>query len=400
MGILRPNFDGSYTKIFLPFIPLQNKLITSYENVFPIDKSNVLISTEKGVIHYDPTFRKTYGDDYIVKIRRVETLPDSVLFDGYNLSPVSSTIPELSYRNNALRFTYSALFYEMPENTRYSIMLDGYEKDWSEWSQAGEKEYTNLQEGSYRFRVKAMNIYGTISEAQSYDFVILPPWYRSKLAYALYAILFMGTITMIIFFIIRKIEKEKHTLKEKQKAALKEKEQAFAEKALKAEQEIIQLRNEKLEAENQKNLTELEGKTRELASIAMQITYKNEILNQVKQKLIRVSGKMLHLESKQQVNELIKTLEKDLLTREDWEKFEMHFDQIHEDFLKKIRKQFPQLTPKDLRLCAYLKMNLSSKEIAPILNISVRGVEISRYRLRKKMGLSRDANLTEFMMTL
>ena len=398
MGILRPNFDGSYNKIFLPFIPLQNKLITSYENVFPIDKSNVLISTEEGVIHYDPTFQKTYDDNYIVKIRRVETLPDSILFDGYNQPPASSTIPELFYRNNALRFTYSALFYEMPENTRYSIMLDGYEKDWSEWAQVGEKEYTNLQEGSYRFRVKAMNIYGTISEAQSYDFIILPPWYRSKLAYVLYTILFISTIGMIIFFVIRKIEKEKHTLKEKQKATLKEKEQAFAEEALKAEQEIIRLRNEKLEAENQKNLTELEGKTRELASIAMQITYKNELLNQVKQKLIRVSGKMLHLESKQQVNELIKTLEKDLLTREDWEKFEIHFDQVHEDFLKKIRKQFPQLTPKDLRLCAYLKMNLSSKEIAPILNISVRGVEISRYRLRKKMDLPRDANLNDFMM--
>ena len=398
MGILRPNFDGSYNKVFMPFIPLQNKLITSYEHVFPIDKSDVLFSTEAGVIHFDPTFQKTYDDNYIVKVRRVEILPDSILFDGHNLPPVSSLIPELFYRNNALRFTYSALFYEMPGNTRYSIMLEGYEKDWSEWSQVCEKEYTNLREGSYRFRVKAMNIYGKISEAQPYDFIILPPWYRSKLAYILYTILFIGTIALIIYFVIRKIEKEKYTLKEKQKATLKEKEQAFAEEALKAEQEIIQLRNEKLEAENQRNITELEGKTRELASIAMQITYKNELLNQVKQKLIRVSGKMLHLESKQQVNDLIKTLEKDLLNREDWEKFEIHFDQVHEDFLKKIRKKYPELTPKDLRLCAYLKMNLSSKEIAPILNISVRGVEISRYRLRKKMNLPRDANLNDFMM--
>ena len=87
-----------------------------------------------------------------------------------------------------------------------------------------------------------------------------------------------------------------------------------------------------------------------------------------------------------------------MLNREDWEKFEIHFDQVHEDFLKKIRKKYPELTPKDLRLCAYLKMNLSSKEIAPILNISVRGVEISRYRLRKKMNLPRDANLNDFMM--
>jgi len=400
MGILKPNFDGSYHKIYLPFLPLRNKLITSYEHVYPIDKSNILISTEAGVIHFDPTFQKTYDENYIVKIRRVEILPDSILFDGHSLPGNSSSIPEFTYRDNALRFTYSALFYEMPGNTEYSIVLEGYDKTWSEWSQVREKEYTNLHEGSYRFRVKTRNIYGTVSEAQSYDFIILPPWYRSKLAYVLYTILFISAIAVIILFVIKKIEKEKHALKEKQKVTLKEKEKVYTEEVLKAEQEIIQLRNEKLEAENQKNLTELDSKTRELASIAMQITYKNEMLNQVKQKLIRVSGKMLHRESKQQVSDLIKTLEKDLLNREDWEKFEIHFDQVHEDFLKKIRKKYPELTPKDLRLCAYLKMNLSSKEIAPILNISVRGVEISRYRLRKKMDLPRDTNLNDFMMNL
>jgi DNA-binding CsgD family transcriptional regulator len=68
--------------------------------------------------------------------------------------------------------------------------------------------------------------------------------------------------------------------------------------------------------------------------------------------------------------------------------------------MKKLRNNYPELTPKDLRLCAYLRMNLSSKEIAPLLNISIRGVEISRYRLRKKLHLPRDANLTDFMMHL
>ncbi len=398
MGILKPTFDGNYSKIFLPFLPIRNKLITSYECVYTIDKSNVLISTESGVIHFDPTYGKIYNDSYKVEIRRVEILPDSLLFGGHNLPGTVSMIPEIDNKYNALRFTYSALFYEIPGNTEYSIMLEGYDKDWSEWSRIQEKEFTNLHEGSYRFRVKARNIYGTISEAQPYDFIVLPPWYRSSLAFIFFSIFLIAVIGVTIIFVIKKIEKEKQTLKEKQKITLREKEKVYAEEALKAEQEIIKLRNEKLEAENQKNLTELDSKTKELASIAMQITYKNELLNQVKQKLIRVSGKMLHRESKQQVADLIKTLEKDLLDREDWEKFEIHFDQVHEDFLKKLRKSFPELTPKDLRLCAYLKMNLSSKEIAPILNISVRGVEISRYRLRKKMGLPRDTNLNDFMM--
>lgn len=82
----------------------------------------------------------------------------------------------------------------------------------------------------------------------------------------------------------------------------------------------------------------------------------------------------------------------------DWEQFVYHFDQVHSGFFQRLRQQYPELTPRDHRLCAYLRMNLSTKDIAPLLNISVRGVEISRYRLRKKLGLTGDDNLGEFMM--
>jgi DNA-binding CsgD family transcriptional regulator len=82
----------------------------------------------------------------------------------------------------------------------------------------------------------------------------------------------------------------------------------------------------------------------------------------------------------------------------DWEQFTERFDQVHSEFIKRLRVEFPELTPKDQRLCAYLRMNLASKEIAPLLNISIRGVEISRYRLRKKLHLGKDVNLTDFLL--
>ena len=82
-----------------------------------------------------------------------------------------------------------------------------------------------------------------------------------------------------------------------------------------------------------------------------------------------------------------------------WKQFEYHFDQVHGDFLQQLRAVYPELTAKDQRLCAYLKMNFTTKEIAQLMNISVRGVEISRYRLRKKLQLNRDQNLNEFMMS-
>jgi ligand-binding sensor domain-containing protein/DNA-binding CsgD family transcriptional regulator len=400
MGILKPNFDGTYTKISVPFASLKNKLIASYENIYSIDRSNILIPNEDGVIHFDPSFNKEYNKDYTVLVRRVEILNDSVLFAGtYNCAPpIESKV--IRYAFNHLWFTYAAVFYEQSESQEYSYKLEGFDDRWSEWSNSSEKEYTNLPEGTYSFKVKSKNIYGKICEATPYHFIILPPFYRSTIAYILFAIFFAAVIGVIILLVIRKIEKEKHALKEKQRIVIKEKERVFEEASLKAEQEIIRLKNEKLEAENQKNHTELDSKNKELASITMQITYKNELLNRVKQKLARVSEKMLNIEIKQQVVELVKTLDKDLAEKDDWEKFEVHFDQVHEDFLKKLRRNYPELTPKDLHLCAYLKMNLSSKEIAPLLNISIRGVEISRYRLRKKMSLTHNANLTEFMMNL
>lgn len=85
---------------------------------------------------------------------------------------------------------------------------------------------------------------------------------------------------------------------------------------------------------------------------------------------------------------------------DEWETFAHNFDQVHNNFLQRIKQKHPALTPKELKLCAYLRMNLTTKELAPLLNISVRGVEISRYRLRKKLGIPGDANLNDYMKSI
>jgi DNA-binding CsgD family transcriptional regulator len=92
------------------------------------------------------------------------------------------------------------------------------------------------------------------------------------------------------------------------------------------------------------------------------------------------------------------TQEGNLSSDADWEHFQVHFDKVHGDFSRKFRAEYPHLSPQDMKLSAYLRMNLSTKEIAHLLNISVRGVEISRYRLRKKLMLERSLNLQEFIL--
>ena len=131
---------------------------------------------------------------------------------------------------------------------------------------------------------------------------------------------------------------------------------------------------------------------------------KNEILIDLIASLHKiddnVNDQMPSEKISKQIRHLQKQIQENIEHDNDWHRFEENFDVVYENFLGRLSKSFPQLNVTDRRLCAYLKMGLSSKEIAPLLNMSVRSVEMTRYRLRKKMGLERDTNLTVFLQQL
>ena len=160
-----------------------------------------------------------------------------------------------------------------------------------------------------------------------------------------------------------------------------------------SEEKLIQLKNEKLE-------TEMLHKNKELAASTLHIIHNNDFLTNVSQQLEEVSKRMKVKEAQHEINKLVKTIKKDIVHDVDWKKFEILFDASHENYLARLRDSYPQLTPKDQKLCSFLKMNLATKEIAPLLNISVRGVEIARYRLRKKLELDPKTDLIEFIMKI
>ena len=182
-----------------------------------------------------------------------------------------------------------------------------------------------------------------------------------------------------------KIQKEKE---------MKEQEERFQEDSKQKEKEIIALKNQKLQYE-------LRHKSQELASSTMNLIRKNEILLEVNQKLDKISS---DIESKTESVTVLKRLQKmqeeikkNIENDNNWKRFEENFDMVYENYLKRLGENFPNLTISDKKLCAYLKMGLSSKDIAPLLNMSFRSVEMSRHRLRKKLELNRDINLTEFL---
>jgi len=144
-------------------------------------------------------------------------------------------------------------------------------------------------------------------------------------------------------------------------------------------------KNERLEQD-------INNKNRELAISTMSLIKKNEFLNNIKNELKTTKDGNLSF--------VVKLIDKNLNNTDDWKLFEEAFNNADKDFLKKMHQLHPNLTPNDLKLCVYLRLNLSSKEIAPLLNISVRSVEIKRYRLRKKMNLAHEKSLVEYILEI
>ena len=129
----------------------------------------------------------------------------------------------------------------------------------------------------------------------------------------------------------------------------------------------------------------------------MHLMQKGDLLENVKEELIRIK-KSLPYNSADDVKKLIRVLKEQAKLDNEWEQFAIHFDYVHAGFLKILKEKYPNVSAHDLKLCAYLGMNLSSKEIAQLENISVRGVEISRYRLRKKLEIPTEMNLFDYLI--
>ena len=266
----------------------------------------------------------------------------------------------------------------------YQFKLDGIDRDWSRWSESAEAKYTRLPVGEYKFNVRTLTSNGTITQIVSLNFKVKPAWYASVAAMLLYILIGLGGILASQYLYRKRLAKHHNRLH------LIADEKRKAEK-LNSEQEIMKLQNEKLQGE-------ISHKNMQLADSTLSIIKKNEVLIEIKNELEKQKDDLGARYPARYLQRLTTLIDKNISNDNDWEMFEALFDQAHENFFKRLKQSFPDLTQSDLKLCAYLKLNLSSKEIAPLLNISIRGVEIRRYRLRKRLALSSDNNLVEYIM--
>ncbi|MFS4415218.1 triple tyrosine motif-containing protein [Maribacter sp. 2307ULW6-5] len=306
---------------------------------------------------------------------------------GSSLGNTAQSLPlplseeaSLPYRaQTTLSFSFSVPAFEKYREVLYQYRLQGLSPDWGPWSTEPRADFNNLDHGNYLFQVRAKVGNTLTNNVASFKFVIAKPWYLS-----VWAIIGYLLLLLLLGALVHRSYKRYYT--NKQNARLNEEIKIQRRKQLLAEKELIEIKNEKLNAE-------IEGKNRELAVATMSLIKKNEFLASVKKELSDSTNA-------QQVKRVVRTIDRNISNEDDWKFFEKAFNNADKDFLQNIKEAHPELTPNDLKLCAYLRLNLPSKEIAPLLNISVKSVEVKRYRLRKKMDLPREMGLTKYIMDL
>ena len=386
VSFIRKNGESTFNVTYLP--ELTGQTLIGSENIYPFNKQNIFIGSENGVIHLNLEKYSSKKSELSVYLSSVKAFgeKDSTVFGGYipwSQNTIKKSTTDLPADYNSFHFEYSSPAYGLQKNIEYSYQLIGYDKEWSEWSAKTEKDYTNLPAGKYTFQLKAQDNLGHESAIDSYSFSVLPPWYQTIWAKILYGLLISFILYLFYKSQQRKFEKQQIKFEEEQRR-LKELHQLKMEKN---EKEIIKLQNEKL-------ANEVRFKNRELADANLHLVERSDALTRVKDELQHLYKKTNNNHDVKKTLQLVNDIEKN---NSNWEQFVSHFDEVNNDFLKKLKAKFPKLSKTDLKVCAYLQLNLSSKEIAQLMNISVRGVEIARYRLRKKLTLDTEQNLNDFL---
>jgi ligand-binding sensor domain-containing protein/DNA-binding CsgD family transcriptional regulator len=392
LGVL--DLTGKAPKIiFLP--ELSQKMVSGFEYIQPLNEQNILVGGEKGVFHINYQRykqNKTHIDVQVRSLRSTST-SDTILFGGY-LGEVNEVkkqaeemIPRISNRLNSISIEFSSTLFSQRSSIEYAYFLEGFDSGWSGWSARSSKEYTSLPAGEYTFFVKARNNFGNESAVAGYSFVILPPWYQTAWAYLVYIAVTIGLGYLFYQWQEKRFQRQQQLHLEEQKR-LQYLHQLELEKN---EKEIIKLKNEKLESE-------ILHKNADLATSAMHLVQKAELLSKLKTDLVKITKNAADEKVNEDLKKMIKVVAEENKVDKDWGQFSKHFDNVHSNFLIALKDKYPNLTANELKISAYLRMNLSSKEIAQLMNISLRGVEVSRYRLRKKLQLPTEVNMFNFLL--
>ena len=396
------NLVGFYKQVSLSnyvFVPsslyqLRYSFNNDLLNISIHTNDGVLFNANDGFIQYRPELENRVSIEKPLVIRSVYSVAeDSTLYARRPFEPRPENKEQLiiSSKAKVLQFKVESFQLNEVNNQQIRYFLKGFDEGFGEWTNTTMKEYTNLPEGDYEFSAQTRNHLGEIISSKPLLLKVNPPFHRSLLAKILYVLL--GGLVLLL---VSKTQKRRYNRKAEEAEKTKEIELAKKQKELveveqQKEQELLQLEEDKMKSEL-RHLNNL------LAASTMNLVVKNEFIETIKERLQEVKRKGRNKETKQALEQIVKEIDTTLRLQEDWKQFEYHFDKVHGDFLSRLRNEFLDLSPNEQKLCAFLRLNLNTKDIANLMGVSLRGVEVARYRLRKKLGLDKGQNLSKFIL--
>lgn len=357
--------DFKTKRISLAFWELNKRLVKGNENLIKLNDSIFYITLNDGFGRINV--------NVLSQVKKNENLSTPQIFkisdaDGsYDLSKFI----EIPYHKARAVKIKVGLPNSDPGTLQYNLIGKSSQEGSAD---QGMITFQNLSYGKYELELFALSSQQTASKITYLTFEVLPPWYLSNLMKFFYVFMAIGLIGIIYWVNQLKLKKHQMLL-----------EQKFQKDH---EERINKLEKERL-------INEITSKRKELANTTMMGARKNEVLMEIHGELNKDKDKF---SNQFRLKHIMNKINGAIKNKDEWKLFETNFNELHEDFSKDLLKTYPKLSNKDLKLCSYLKMNLSSKEIAPLMGISVRGVEVHRYRLRKKMELDSNENLTSFLI--
>jgi len=364
------------------FLPLKGQLNRGMESIHSLGDMKVLIGAKTGLYFYNLNQMSTN-----ISATQLTSITYQLHTNRKTIPiPLDGKLTKLPEANRLITFHFAVPKLGMFKDIQYSYMLKGIEQNWSSWSPVAFKEYSLLPPGDYTFMVKSRNDMGAFGTTDTFSFTIETLWYKSTVAIVFYTVLLilLGWITY------RLINRRIQANHRKMVLATEN-----SNKLLELEVQQLKLVEDKITLEE-----DVLTKNKKLANYTIQLVNKKQAFIELQEDLKELRKLIKNGQSKKKLFDIFRKLHQHKIGEEYLEVFDIHFEEIHRSFFEKLRIIDTHLTKRELRLAAFVKMNLANKEIAPLLSISVRGVETARYRLSKKLNIPKTSSLQEFLESL
>lgn len=366
------------------FASLDGSFITSMEYLEPIDNNRVLVGTIDGVKLFEISEQNLQTNIPTV-IGAISYSPDGKTTTKIAINSSEEPI-SLPHTTTSLKFKFGAPGLNPKNEVKYSYQLENFEQEWSEWSTDRDITYSFLPPGRYTFKVVGKSIIGNLSEEASFSFNVLPVWYQTNKAITAAFFLLLAIVFIVYKILQRRIA---HLRTEDLKVR----------RALESEIENVKVQKEKelIAKDNQKLSEDIINKSKEIANYTILLVKKHDLLEEISKELNEIKKSAKLEKTRNSLRLIALKIRQNLQDEAHLQVFDTNFERVHQAFFDDLKKFYPDLHQKELRLCGLIKMDMSNKEIASVLNISTRGVESARYRLRKRLNLDNETNLTDFL---